>query len=158
EVIPDACVELILNFGVAYAQVDGSTRRELPNVCLIGLQSKPLILQANGVVKIVAVRFFAWGALPFFENEARQGGPNRDELNDALQNVITKIEEKVHAGAYQEAVERIEDFLIGKRLNVLFEPQQVQTAAKLLYRTKGAGVMLEDLYGNRIFMNQEPRG
>ena len=27
EVIPDACVELILNFGVAYAQVDGSTRR-----------------------------------------------------------------------------------------------------------------------------------
>src|SRR5262249_28920477 len=32
---------------------------ELPNVCLIGLQSKPLILQANGIVKIVAVRFVA---------------------------------------------------------------------------------------------------
>jgi len=137
EVIPDACVELILNFGVAYAQVDGSTRRELPNVCLIGLQSKPLALQANGVVKIVAVRFFAWGALPFFENEARRGGAKRVELDDALQNVVSKIEAKVHTGAYQEAVEEIEDFLIGKRLNVLFEPQQVQTAAKLLYRTKG---------------------
>ena len=46
DVIPDECVELILNFGVAYQRIDGSTRRELPNVCLIGLQSRPLIRQS----------------------------------------------------------------------------------------------------------------
>ncbi len=102
EVIPDACIELILNFGSAYVQIGGSTPRELPKVCLIGLLSKPLILQANGVVKIIAVRFFAWGALPFLKNEVR-----RDST------------------------------MIGKRLNTLFEPQQVQAAAKLLYHTKG---------------------
>ena len=37
----------------------------------------------------------------------------------------------------RSAVEEIEDFLIGKRLNLLFEPHQVQTAAKLLYHSKG---------------------
>lgn len=137
EVIPDACIELILNFGSAYVQIGGSTPRELPKVCLIGLQSKPLILQANGVVKIVAVRFFAWGALPFLKTEAQPGSTMKVELDDAWRNVVSKIAAKVHAGEYQGAVEDIEDFLIGKRLNILFEPQQVQTAAKLLYRTKG---------------------
>ena len=37
----------------------------------------------------------------------------------------------------EDDVEEIEDFLIGKRLNTLYEPRQVQAAAKLLYRTKG---------------------
>src|SRR5262245_59498171 len=67
EVTPDACIELILNFGSAYLQVDGTELRELPRVCLVGLQSKPLRLQAKGVVKIVAVRFYAWGAPPFLK-------------------------------------------------------------------------------------------
>src|SRR5262245_58625172 len=62
EVTPDACIELILHFGSAYVQVDGTKRRELPRICLIGLQSKPLRFQTTGVVKIVAARFFAWGA------------------------------------------------------------------------------------------------
>src|SRR5262245_66424537 len=71
EVTPDACIELILNFGSAYVQVDGSKRRRLPNVCLVGLQSKPLTFRANGIVKIVAVRFFAWGASPFLKHDVR---------------------------------------------------------------------------------------
>src|SRR5215813_11648072 len=69
EVTPDACVEFILNFGSAHMQTDGSAPRQLPTVCLIGLQRKPLMLRADGVVKIVAVRFFAWGALPFLKTE-----------------------------------------------------------------------------------------
>src|SRR4029453_10710784 len=42
-----------------------------------------------------------------------------------------------HADEHQKAVEQVEDFLIGKRLNALFQPQQVRAAAKLLYHTKG---------------------
>lgn len=137
EVIPDACIELILNFGSAYVQIGGSTPRELPNVCLLGLLSKPLILQANGVVKIVAVRFFAWGALPFLKNELQRDSTLTIELDHAWRSAASKIAAKVDAGEYQAAVEEIEDFLIGRRLNTLFEPQQVRTAAKLLYHTKG---------------------
>ncbi len=137
KVIPDACIELILNFGSAYVQTGGSTPRELPTVCLMGLLSKPLILQANGVVKIVAVRFFAWGAFPFLKNEAQRDSTMKVGLDDAWRPVVPKVAAKVRAGEYQKAVEEVEDFLIGKRLNALFEPQQVRTAAKLLYRTKG---------------------
>ena len=63
EVIPDPCVELIFNFGTAYSEIGSSPTRKLPHICLIGVLSKPLKLRATGVVKIAAVRFFAWGAL-----------------------------------------------------------------------------------------------
>src|SRR5215510_14953678 len=72
EVLPDACVELILNFGSPYLQMGASGLHELPNACLVGLLSKPLLLQAEGVVKIVAVRFYAWGALPFLQHEMQR--------------------------------------------------------------------------------------
>ena len=137
EVTPDACIELILNFGSAYVQVDGTTRRELPKVCLIGLQSKPLIFQADGVVKIVAVRFFAWGALPFLKHEVPPNRPMGAGLEVALDDLVSKIARKVEADKYPKAVEEVEDFLIGKRLDTLFEPRQIRAAAKLLYHTKG---------------------
>src|SRR5262252_6244809 len=70
EVIPDPCVELIFNFGTAYSEIGRSPARELPNICLVGVLSKPLRLHARGLVKIVAVRFFAWGALSFLKSVA----------------------------------------------------------------------------------------
>ena len=139
EVIPDACIELILNFGSSYVQSGGwSSPRRLPIASLIGLQSKPLLFQANGVVKIVAVRFFAWGLLPFLIGKGQRGGATMSvELDEAWGGIVSKIAMKVHAGEYQEAVEEIEDFLIGIRLTTLYDPQQVKQAAKLLYNTKG---------------------
>ncbi len=103
EVIPEACIELILNFGSAYVQIGGSTPRQLPNVCLVGLLSKPLILQADGVVKIVAVRFFAWGVLPFLKIEPQRGSSTSVDLDETWRSVVSKIAAKVRAGEYQEA-------------------------------------------------------
>src|SRR5215510_1545148 len=81
EVTPDACIELILNFGSAYVQVEAAMERELPKICLVGLLTKPLVLHAKGLVKIVAVRFFAWGALPFLKHQAPVGGAAEIQLN-----------------------------------------------------------------------------
>src|SRR5262245_57527324 len=83
EVTPDPCVELIFNFGTAYSEIDSSPTRQLPSVCLIGVLSKALKLRATGVVKIVAVRFFAWGALSLLKNTVglnNTAEPNLDPL------------------------------------------------------------------------------
>src|SRR5262245_43229801 len=110
EVTPDACIELILNFGSAYLQVDGTKRREFPRICLLGLQSKRLRLQTSGVVKIVAARFFAWGAPPFLKGEVRPDSTMRVELDSALNNLVTKVGAHVEANKYEKAVEELEDF------------------------------------------------
>jgi AraC-like DNA-binding protein len=137
EVTPDACVELILNFGSPYVQIDGTKRRELSKICLVGLQSKPMRFQADGVVRIVAARFFAWGALPFLKHDVQPDSAIKVEFDAGLNSFVSKIEPIVRANEYQKAVEELEDFLIGQRLNALFEPQQIRAAAKLLYQTKG---------------------
>jgi AraC-like DNA-binding protein len=137
EVTPDACVELILNYGNSYSVITGSTKRELPNVCLVGLLSKPLRLKAEGLVKIAAVRFFAWGALAFLKNAAGGADVTQIDLDPTWQQVVQRASVLVQGDNYRKAVEEIEDFLIGLRLNVLFDPKQVRTAAKLLYHTRG---------------------
>jgi len=137
EVTPDACVELIFNFGRPYSVIAGSVQRELPRICLVGLLSKPLKLEAKGVVKIVAVRFFAWGALAFLKEAAVQNDVMQPDLDPMWIQLVQKVAVTVHAGEYQRAVEEIEDFLIGVRLNILFDPKRVRAAAQLLYHTKG---------------------
>ncbi len=137
EVVPDACVELILNFGSPYVQLGSTPRRELPKVCLVGLQRQPFLVQANGVVKIVAVRFFAWGVLPFLKPLAEPNSTTNVELDEAWGQVVTKVAAKVETEKYQQAVEELEAFLIGKRLTTWFDPGQVREAAKRLYETKG---------------------
>src|SRR5215831_9484068 len=137
EVSPDACVELILNFGNPYSVIGGSAKRELPNVCLFGLLAKPLRLRAEGLVKIVAVRFFAWGAFLFLKNAAGRTDVTNVDLDPTWQQVVQRARVLVQGENYQKAVEEIEDFLIGLRLNILFDPKQVRTAAKLLYPTRG---------------------
>src|SRR5262245_12602848 len=116
--------ELILNFGSPCAQLDSPTSRQVPQVCLVGLQAKPLLLRVDGAVKIIAVRFFVWGVLPFLTRRVQLGGTTRVELDPMWRRVVSKAAAQVRRGAYQEAVEKVEDFLISKRLTALFDPRQ----------------------------------
>src|SRR5262249_38914984 len=122
EVIPDPCVELIFNFGTTYTEVDHSPARKLPNICLVGVLSKPLRLRAEGVVKIVAVRFFAWGALSLLKNTVDLNSAAEADLDPTWRQVVESVAANIRSGTYEKAVEGIEDFLIGLRLNTLFDP------------------------------------
>src|SRR4030095_10203581 len=113
EVTPDACVELILNCGNPYSVTSSSTKRELPSVCLVVLLTKPLRLRAEGLVKILAVRFFAWGALAFLKNAAGRTAVTHVDLDPTWQHVVQRASILVQGDNYQKAVEEIEDFLIG---------------------------------------------
>jgi AraC-like DNA-binding protein len=138
EVIPDACIELIFNFGAAYVlQTDGLREREMSAAFLIGLQNKPLLFRSSGTVQIVAARFYAWGALPFLAIQAQPPSNPPVTLGDEWQALATRLETKVQAGDYEGAVARLEDFLIGKRLTATVDLKQIQIAAQMLYHQKG---------------------
>src|SRR5262245_59928986 len=91
EVTPDPCVELIFNFVVAYSEIGSSPARTLPNACLVGVLSKPLKLKANGVVRIVAVRFFAWGALSLLKNTAGINSTAEADLDPLSRQVVERV-------------------------------------------------------------------
>jgi AraC-like DNA-binding protein len=138
EVIPDACIELIFNFGAPYVlQAEGLREREMSAAFLIGLQKKPLLFRSNGTVKIVATRFYAWGALPFLAIQAQSLSNLPLSLGRDWHALAQRLEAKVQADDYEGAVAGLEDFLSGKRLTATVELKQIQLAAQLLYHQKG---------------------
>src|SRR6266487_1949020 len=117
EVIPDACIELIFNFGAPYVlQAAGRPEREMPPVFSVGLQKRPLLFRSGGTVKLVATRFHAWGALPFVALQART--PHRAPviLDREWHALARRLATNVQADDYGGAIAGLEDFLIGKLL------------------------------------------
>ena len=138
EVIPDACIELIFTFGGRYVlQREGLPEREMPGAFLIGMQKKPLLFRSSGTVKIVAIRFYAWGALPFVAAQAHTPNNLAIELGGKWHDLAQKLEPKVQADNYEGAVACVEDFLISRLLTAAFDLKEIQIAARLLYHRKG---------------------
>lgn len=138
EVMPDACIELIFNFGAPYVlQAAGLPEREMPPAFLIGLQKKPLLFRCGGTVKIVATRFYAWGALPFLAIQAQTANNLPMTLGPEWHGLANGLERQVQAGDYEGAVASVQDFLIGQVLTATYDMKQIQIAAQMLYQQQG---------------------
>ena len=136
-VVPDACIELILNVGAPYRHVGSGGERELPPTFLIGLLDQPVTLRARGVVQLVAVRFHAWGLAPWLATTAPARNDITFHLDGPWGEVTRAVASHVRADDYDSAVAHVEEFLIRHRLATAFDPYHVQAAAKLLQHTKG---------------------
>ena len=138
DVTPDAFVELIFNFGAQYVlQTEDLRNREMPKAFLVGLQRKPLLFRSSGTVKLVATRFYAWGALPFLDIQRQTPNNLAIKLGREWHDLADKLEPAVQANDYDAAVAGVEDFLIGKLLTAAFDLKQIQTAARMLHHQKG---------------------
>jgi AraC-like DNA-binding protein len=138
DVTPDAFIELILNFGAPYRlRVDGGPDREMPRAILVGLQRKPLLFRCDGTVKLVATRFFAWGALPFLADHAHGLNKLPVTLGREWDNLAMRIEPAVRADDHDAAISIVEEYLIEKLLTATVDLKQIQTAAQMLHLRKG---------------------
>lgn len=64
-ILPDGCVELILNFGERFSQHDGETKSLQPRNFLVGQMTGPILISPTGVVELMGVRFQPGGTMPF---------------------------------------------------------------------------------------------
>jgi len=137
-VTPDAFIELIVNFGTPYVlQTEGATDREMPRAILVGLQSKPLIFRCEGTAKLVATRFYAWGALPFLADRARGLDNLSGKLGREWDDLATRVEPSIREDDYDGAVAIVEDHLMERLLTATVDLKKIQSAAKMLYLQKG---------------------
>jgi AraC-like DNA-binding protein len=138
EVTPDACIELIFNFGAPYVlQTEGMPDREMPVAFLVGLQNKPLLFRSSGTVKVVAIRFYSWGTLPFMTIEYQGTSKVALQLGQEWHELTESFRPRIQVDDYEGVVAGIEDFLVGKLLTTSFDPKQIQIAAQKLYSEKG---------------------
>jgi AraC-like DNA-binding protein len=137
DITPDGCVEFLFNFGSPYLLLTTSPPRTLPSGVLVGFQKKTLPLSVNGTVKVVAARMFAWGALALLPNELSAATGTVTVLGTGWNTLAQRLEEHVTQRRYEEASTTLQEFLMQKALLRTYDWKLVQTAAKLLYHTKG---------------------
>src|SRR5689334_22214790 len=64
-ILPDGCVEVILNFGDRFSQHYDDRRETQPRHFLVGQMSGPILISPNGVVQLLGIRFHPGGTAPF---------------------------------------------------------------------------------------------
>ena len=64
DVLPDGYIELIFTVGAPMILEDGPTHHRLPSCYVVGLLDHAVRIHTEGTVRIVAVRFYAWGLYP----------------------------------------------------------------------------------------------
>ncbi len=65
-ILPDGCVELILNFGAEFSQYCDDKQELQPRHFLVGQMTGPILISPTGVVQLLGVRFHPGGTFPFF--------------------------------------------------------------------------------------------
>lgn len=71
-ILPDGCVELILNFGERFVQhVDGKKLSQ-PRNFVVGQMTGPILISPSGAVELFGIRFQPGGTRPFFCEPAHQ--------------------------------------------------------------------------------------
>lgn len=138
DVTPDAFIELILNFGSPYVlREQGSPDREMPPAILVGLLRKPAKFYCRGTVKLVATRFFAWGARPFLATGSRGALRLRTELAPEWTDLMSALAPMVDRGDYSAAVSIVQDHLIEQLLVETVDQATIRAAAQLLHLRQG---------------------
>lgn len=71
-ILPDGCVELILNFGDRFLQHVGDQRHLQPRNFIVGQMTGPILISATGVVRLLGIRFQPGGTRPFIDLPANE--------------------------------------------------------------------------------------
>ena len=64
--LPDGCVELIVNLGARFREFDEAGRSALQPACLVvGQMTRPVLVAPTGAVELLGIRFAPGGTIPF---------------------------------------------------------------------------------------------
>jgi AraC-like DNA-binding protein len=71
-ILPDGCVELILNFGDRFVQHVDGYKRSQPRNFVVGQMTGPILISPSGSVELLGIRFQPGGTRPFFPEPAHE--------------------------------------------------------------------------------------
>ena len=66
-ILPDGCVELILNFGDSFSQHEADRQYVQPQHFLVGQMTGPILISPTGIVDLIGIRFHPGGTVPFVQ-------------------------------------------------------------------------------------------
>jgi AraC-like DNA-binding protein len=132
-ILPDGCVELILNFGARFSQHDDGQLKLQPRSFLVGQMTGPILISPTGPVQLLGIRFHPGGTLPFLRLPLHE---ITDQVVD-LGGLSSKLERELLGISSQsqvltEKVNAIEAFLTTQLLSTKENSWLMMLAARIV--------------------------
>ena len=132
-ILPDGCVELILNFGAQFSQHDDGRLKLQPRSFLVGQMTGPILISPTGPVQLLGIRFHPGGTLPYLRVPLHEitdevvglGGLSNKLERELLQ--VTSIESSL-----EKKTAAVENFLIAQLLKGDQDFRLMRLAARIV--------------------------
>jgi len=113
-ILPDGCVELILNFGDQFTEHhDNGLWRRQPFHFVVGQMTRPTLIAPTGRVDLIGVRFHPGGTSPFFRVPMMELTNQVVELESLSRQLEHFAKTRLQAaGSMREKLSALEDFLL----------------------------------------------
>jgi Transcriptional regulator containing an amidase domain and an AraC-type DNA-binding HTH domain len=132
-ILPDGCVELILNFGERFSQHQDNQRKLQPRHFLVGQMSGPILISPNGAVELVGIRFHPGGTSPFLRvpmNELTDQIAELGSLSSELERELLLVSQDL--SSLQERTSAIEAVLLARLLRGSFHSSALKLAVGIV--------------------------
>jgi AraC-like DNA-binding protein len=132
-ILPDGCVELILNFGEPFLQHEADRESIQPQNFLVGQMTRPILISPTGVVNLIGIRFHPGGTVPFLQIPLHEITDQVVELSELCPRLELKLlGASIDFTTLEERVAAIEGVLISDVMKSKYESCAMLLAAKLI--------------------------
>lgn len=112
--LPDGCIELVLNFGAPFREwIEDGRSQTQPTRLVVGQMTRPVLISPTGPVRILGVRFAPGGTLPFFSpppGEFTNSMLPIDDIASALDRDLDQL--LFGASAFSKQLEILQSLLL----------------------------------------------
>ena len=132
-ILPDGCIELILNFGAQFSQHCDDARKLQPKNFLVGQMTGPITISPSGPVHLIGIRFHPGGTLPFFRmplHELTDQVVDLGALSSALERDLIRVSSE--STSLSQKIRAIENFLTACVISRKHDSWLTQLAARIV--------------------------
>jgi AraC-like DNA-binding protein len=132
-ILPDGCVELILNFGAKFLQHREDHREVQPRNFLVGQMTAPILISPTGAVQVIGIRFHPGGTAPFLRlplHEITDQVVELGSLSSKLERELLRVSSV--SASLREKIAAIEEFLTREVLSRKTDPRLMMLAARIV--------------------------
>ena len=132
-ILPDGCVELILNFGAEFLQHKDERRELQPRNFLVGQMTGPILISPTGSVQLIGIRFHPGGTAPFLRlplHEITDQVVELGSLASKLERDLLRVSSV--AASLTEKIRELEEFLTRELLSRETDPRLMTLAARIV--------------------------
>ncbi len=117
-ILPDGCVELILNLGDRFLEHKDAGRCELqPSRFVVGQMTQPVLVSPTGSVRLLGIRFSPGGALPFLPTAPGELTNRIEPLADVAGTLDREISSRLYDARDLPEMIGIIETLLSARMN-----------------------------------------